>query len=796
MPHATALSVGAGASKPALLARAALRAAALAVGLLGVGLLAGGGRLAWLGGSWYYLLCGAAYSAAAVLLWQRRRSAAWLPLAVLGATVAWSWWEVGPAFWPLLPRLVIPALVAMLALLLAPHLAGDPTRAWVRPAYGGAGVLCLALLGTLAAAFFPHGRILAPDPGAYRAGAPERSPADWTHYARQADGKRFVPLDQISRANVRDLDVAWTFRSGDTGKGEDQNVPMQVGSTLYTCSRNDHVAALDADTGAVRWRFDPKAFSPVWQRCRGLGYHDNGAPVAAAAPCARRVILNTIDARLIALDASSGAPCTGFGVGGTVDLKQGMGEVKPGFYFQTSAPTVARNLIVIGGWVRDNQERGEPSGVVRAFHAHNGQLAWAWDLGNPALTGLPAAGQSYTRGTPNMWTTPSVDAKLGLIYLPLGNATPDYYGNGRSAAAERYASSVVALDLDSGRERWHFQTVHHDLWDYDVAAQPLLFDIPDGRGASIPALLQSTKRGQLFLLNRATGTPLSAVTERAVPRSGQAPSEWLAPTQPYSPGMPSIGAGRLSEAMMWGATMLDQLWCRVAFRQHRYDGDFTPPGLTSSIQYPGNYGGLNWGGVSLDSASGYAFMNDIRLPVIVRLMPPAEARRIIARSTGVANRHGPAIQAGTPYGVTILPFMSPLGIPCVQPPFGTISAVNLQTRKLAWQVAAGTVEDTGPLGLRTGLRMPVGMPTVGGTMATAGGLVFFAGSQDFYLRALDAADGRELWRARLPVGSGSTPMSYLSPATGRQYIVISAGGSSGSTSRGDYVIAYALKKSR
>jgi quinate dehydrogenase (quinone) len=529
---------------------------------------------------------------------------------------------------------------------------------------------------------------------------------------------------------------------------------------------------------------------------RGLGYFDVSTLASLvsneARLCQRRIIETTIDARLIALDADTGALCPAFGNEGTVDLKRGMGPIKPGFYFQTSAPTVARRYVIIGGWVRDNQERGEPSGVIRAFDVMTGKLVWAWDLGNPAITRDPPPGESYSRGTPNMWSHPSFDDSLGLLYLPLGNATPDYYGEGRTPESEKFASSIVALDIETGRPRWSVQTVHHDLWDYDVASQPALYDIPDGKGGSIPALLQTTKRGQLFLINRATGEPLAEIVERPVPQDGKVASEWLSKTQPYSIGMPAIGAQRLSETKMWGMTPLDQLWCRIEFRRARYDGDFTPPGLKASIEYPGNYGGFNWGSVSIDPRHGYAFMNDIRLPAVVRLMPPEEAKEIIAKTVGVANRHGPAMQAGTPYGVLIYPMMSPLGIPCNQPPYGTVTAVDLNTRTVAWQVPIGTVEDTGPLGIPTRVPVPIGMPTIGGTLATASGLVFFAGTQDFYIRALNAKDGKELWRHRLPVGSGSTPMTYVSPKTGRQYLLISAGGAPGSSARGDYVIAFSL----
>ncbi len=376
-------------------------------------------------------------------------------------------------------------------------------------------------------------------------------------------------------------------------------LPLQIGELIYSCSRNGHVAALDADTGTVRWQFDPHAQSPVWQRCRGLGYFDTrdaqgGAQFAqgsvatatAAAPCERRLLQTTIDARLIALDAVTGRPCEGFGEHGSVDLKQGMGLVKPGFYFQTSAPLVARRLVIIGGFVADNQERGEPSGVIRAFDVLTGDLVWAWDMGNAAVTSEPHAGEGYTRGTPNMWSTASYDDVLGLIYLPLGNETPDYYGRGRSEASEKFASSIVALDVTDGRVRWSVQTVHHDLWDYDVPSQPALYDVPDGKGGTIPALLQTTKRGQLFFINRATGTPLADIVEKPVTQQGHVPSEWLSKTQPYAVGMPSIGTEPLSESQMWGTTPLDQLWCRIRFRQLRYDGEFTPPAWSSRSNIP------------------------------------------------------------------------------------------------------------------------------------------------------------------------------------------------------------------
>ncbi len=508
--------------------------------------------------------------------------------------------------------------------------------------------------------------------------------------------------------------------------------------------------------------------------------------------CAERIVNSTIDARLFELDARTGKPCPDFGSGGSIDLKQGMGEVKPGFYFQSSAPLVARDYIIIGGWVVDNYSRGEPSGVIRAFDARTGTLAWAWDLGNPEITGQPPEGQTYTRGTPNMWTTAAYDDQLGLIYAPLGNATPDFFGMGRPPHSDEYNSSLVALEVVTGRVKWKFQTVHHDIWDYDLPSQPTLVDVPDGKGGTIPGVLQSTKRGQLFLLDRATGKPIADVVEKPVPTTGAVPEEKLSSTQPYSVGMPTIGAERLTEKKMWGATMLDQLMCRILFKQLRYSGDFTPIGLTKALDQPGNIGGFNWGSMSYDPVNHLAYMNDIRIPNVFWLMQRDEFDVWSKSHKLEASGHGPSPQLGTPYGQAIYIWMSPIGVPCNQPPYGTITAVDLNTHKVAWQVPAGTAERLGPFGMASHLPMPAGMPTYAGTMTTAGGLVFFAGFQDYYIRAYDAQNGKLVWQYALPVGSSATPISYVSPATGKQYVAISVGGAAHSLDNGDYVMAFSL----
>lgn len=766
--------------------------------LIGLIQAAGGAQLLLLGGAWYYLFAGIGMLLAGVLIIFRQEIGAVLYMAVLLATCVWAYDEAGLNFWAQIPRLVGPIILGILVIIIWPLF----YQAGARSALGRKTRMA-ASLGVLGLVWFfanmlqPQGVI---QPDATLQAAPPVAPMtqtleqqnDWRYYGRTPNGTRYSPDTEITADTISGLQVAWTFQTGDIAKdgAEDQNTPLQIGDTLYICTPHNKVFALNAETGEQRWAFDPKAQSPLWQRCRGVGYYEEANAAASQAVCSKKIILTTIDARLIALDAKTGLLCDNFGDHGTVDLKKGMGEVKPGYYFPTSAPTVVKDKIVIGGWVFDNRSTDEPSGVVRAFNVRTGALDWAWDLGAPDRTGTPGDGEIFTRDTPNVWSTPAFDEKLGLIYLPTGNSPPDFWGAQRSKESEKYSSSVVAVEIDSGKARWSFQTVHHDLWDYDVASQPALYDIPDGKGGTLPALIQTTKRGQIFLLNRETGKPLAQVLEKVAPQGGQE-GDFLSPTQPYSVDMPSIGTEPLSEAKMWGMTFLDQLYCRIEFRKMRYQGEFTPPTTKRSLIYPGYYGGLLWGGVSIDETTGILFVNDMRMPQWLELVP----REDVEKKGFAAGAHdGFAMQEGAPYGVWKNAFLSPLGVPCHQPPYGTMSAIDLKTRTLLWQRPMGSIEDSGPLGIKTGLHAPIGMPTLGGPLSTAGGLVFFAGTQDYYLRALDSKTGTEIWRARLPVGAQATPISYISPESGRQFIVISAGGARMTPDRGDYVIAYALPK--
>lgn len=763
---------------------------ALVLVLVGAYLLVGGVWLIAVGGSFVFAVFGLAYLAAAWLFWREHPLAGWLVGAAFLLALLWGLAESGLDFWPLFPRIVVPAGLAAAALALTFGLFPSQARKARWATLGSAAASALVVVAMLGGTLAAHGVISPPAGTPFQLAAGDNHPSDWTAYARTTAGTRFAPFNQINRDNVTKLVPAWTYRTTDYGSGVDQNTPLALGDTVYTCSPNDHVAALDADTGAVRWRNEPGASSPIWQRCRSLGSYDAG--LADGTPCAKRIFNSTIDAHLIALDAATGKPCPDFGTDGIVDLRPGMGPIPPGFYFQTSGPLVARDRIVIGGWVVDNQQRGEPSGVIRAFSARTGELLWAWDLGNPDITKLPPAGQTYTRGTPNMWTHAAYDDTLGLIYAPLGNETPDYFSPGRNPRSAEYNSSLVALDVETGRERWHVQTTHNDIWDYDLPSQPALADIPDGKGGVDRAIMQTTKRGQIFLFNRETGAPLAPVEERPVPQTGQVPEQTLSRTQPYSTGMPVIGAVHLTEPMTWGMTIFDQLACRIQFRSMRYDGDFTPPGLDWAIEQPGNVGGMNWGSIALDPANNYAYVVDIRLPIVFKLVPRADYEKEAAPYPKVVDGHGPSPQEGTPYGIISNNWLTPFQTPCVQPPYGTVTAVDLKTRKVAWQVPAGTTEDTGPMGLVTHVPMKIGMPAYAGTSVTAGGLVFYAGFQDFYLRAYDAQTGAELWKYRLPVGSSATPMTYVSPKTGKQYVVISVGGAGHSPKVGNYVMAFAL----
>ncbi len=643
---------------------------------------------------------------------------------------------------------------------------------------------------------------------------PAKEQKNWEAYGNTPGGSRFVALDKITRDNVKNLTVAWTFHTGDTpisdGNGaEDQETPLQVGDKVFVCTPHNNVIAIDADTGKQIWNAGLFFKSSVWMRCRGLAYFDatqaltqptvpNSTPVVPAvvapgAACQRRILMNTITAELIAIDADTGKLCADFGNNGHVDLKAGMGNAPDPQYVLTSAPTLAGTTVVVGGRIADNVQVDMPGGVMRGFDVITGQMRWAFDPGNPEDHKLPTDGKTYARSTPNNWAPVSYDPASNTVFLPMGSPSVDLYGVPRTALQHKYGASMLALDGTTGAEKWHYQTVHNDLWDFDIPMQPSFIDFPKADGTTVPALVFGTKAGQIYVLDRATGQPLTKVEEVPV-KPGNIPNEPYSPTQPKSVGMPQIGSETMTESDMWGATPFDQLLCRISFKSMRYDGLYTAPDTTVSLSFPGSLGGMNWGGLSTDPTTNTIFVNDMRLGLWSQMVEAAPSDKVSNGGEAVNTGMGLVPMKGTPYAVKKDRFLSALQIPCQKPPFGSLTAIDMKTQKIKWQVPVGTVQDTGPFGIKMMMPMPIGMPTLGGTLATQGGLVFIAGTQDYYLRAFDSQTGKEVWKARLPVGSQGGPMSYKSPKTGKQYILISAGGGRQSPDRGDYVIAYALPK--
>jgi quinoprotein glucose dehydrogenase len=756
-----------------------------------------GGELLSLGGSPYYLLAGLMVIGSGLLLWRGNRKGALLYALMLIGTYVWAFWEVGMDGWALAPRVIAPTVLGLWLLTPWAYGRARPATESAFPSRAAAAALIAAI------ALFATSRTLFATPAPAVAALPVQQDAakdeDWLHYGNDQGGRRFSTLTQLTPDNVHELEPAWTFRTGFVEKGLPtafENTPLKIGDTLYLCTPANDIIALNSETGRTRWRFnagtDEKRVG--LSICRGVSYYRD--PAGGDGPCAERIITATVDARLLAVDRRTGTLCPGFGDKGVVDLRTGLGPVDKGYYYVTSAPQIVRGKIVMGGWVSDNQHVDEPAGVIRAFDAVTGAFAWAFDAGRPDFHGQPPAGQTYTKGTPNSWAPISADEALGLVYLPTGNSVPDWYGGQRRPFDDKYSSSVVALDATSGAVRWSFQTTHHDLWDYDVASQPTLYDLPVGN-ARVPALIQPTKRGEIFVLDRRTGKPLTRVEERSVVRSN-VPGERSSPTQPFSTGIPSFGGPRLTEAMMWGVTPIDQAWCRIAFLKSNYHGTLTPPMVGKpTIAYPGYLGGSDWGGISVDTDRDILIGNSNRVAIRSELIPRKEADALGIKpiSSNVhGNVGGTSAQAGTPYAIRITPFMSPLDVPCQQPPFGMLSAIDMKTRKLLWEQPFGTARDSGPFGMASMLPIRMGVPNTSGSMLTRSGLTFIAATQDRYLRAFDTRSGKELWKVRLPAGGQATPMTYLS-ASGRQFVVIAAGGNRTLRSKtGDYVLAYALPR--
>ncbi|WP_047288964.1 glucose/quinate/shikimate family membrane-bound PQQ-dependent dehydrogenase [Pseudomonas protegens] len=784
--------------------------------LMGLALLAGGIKLSMLGGSLYYVLAGIGLTLTGLLLLAGKRAALGLYALVLFASTVWSLWEIGLDWWQLVPRLSL--WFALGVVLLLPWFRRPLLRDG--PAPLGTAALSVAVVlagGAAIGSQFTHPGEISGDLGRDTADMTSTAPAmpdgEWQAYGRTEFGDRYSPLKQITPANIGKLQEAWRIRTGDMPTAKDpveitnQNTPLKVNGMLYACTAHSKVLALDPDSGKEIWRFDPQIQGPngddfrgwAHMTCRGVSYYDEAnfkntdaisqpatlspAGQAIATSCPRRLFLPTADARLIAINADTGKVCEDFGNKGAVDLKAGIGPFTPGGYYSTSPAAITRNLVIIGGHVTDNESTNEPSGVIRAFDVHDGHLVWNWDSGNPDETTPLPEGKTYTRNSPNMWSLASVDEKLGMVYLPLGNQMPDQWGGNRSAGAEKFSAGTVALDIDTGKLRWNYQFTHHDLWDMDVGSQPTLLDMKTADGVK-PALIQPTKQGSLYVLDRRDGTPIVPIREVPAP-TGAVEGDHTAPTQARSDL--NLLPPPLDEKAMWGATPFDQMLCRIQFKQLRYEGQYTPPSVQGSLIYPGNVGVFNWGSVSLDPVRQLLFTSPNYMAFVSKLVPRAE---VAADSKRESETSGVQPNTGAPYAVIMHPFMSPLGVPCQAPAWGYVAGIDLTTNKVVWKHKNGTSRDSSPIPIG----LPMGVPSMGGSMVTGGGVGFLSGTLDQYIRAYDVKNGKELWKSRLPAGGQATPMSYTGK-DGKQYVLVVVGGhGSLGTKMGDYIIAYKLSE--
>ncbi|MHA7871642.1 MAG: pyrroloquinoline quinone-dependent dehydrogenase [Hyphococcus sp.] len=612
----------------------------------------------------------------------------------------------------------------------------------------------------------------------------------WPAYGGDEGGARYSSLDQITRANVAALAPAWTYSTGDLSKrgaandrSAAQATPILVGDSLVFCSPFNEVIALDPGTGAEKWRYDPEI--DLNQRpanqfvCRGVAQW-SGEDVE----CPARILMGTNDSRLIALNAEDGAVCENFGENGAVRIDPGMDLVWPGEFQITSPPVVVGDSVVVGSSISDNVRRAAPSGAVRAYDVRTGALQWMFDP-VPRAPGAANATDWQHETTPveghaNAWAPMSADPERGLVFVPTSSPSPDFYG-GLRPGDNRYANSVVALESETGAVRWAFQTVHHDVWDYDLPAQPGLYAVTiDGQTRDIVA--QVTKTGFVFVLDRDTGEPVLPVEERPVPQDG-APGEALSPTQPFPAATPPLVPDTLEPKDAFGITWFDKRACAKMIANARHDGLFTPPTEGGTLFYPFTGGGANWGGAAYDATRNLLVVNMNSVAHHIQLIPADEIDA--ARETFHDAEIGP--QRGAPYGVKRELLISPLGLPCTPPPWGIIAGVDLSTGAIVWRKAFGTVEDLTDGQFKTTL----GTPNFGGPIITAGGLVFIGAAMDDYLRAIDVETGREVWKGRLPGGGQATPMTY--EWEGRQFVVIYAGGHARvDTTRSDQLMAFAL----
>lgn len=625
--------------------------------------------------------------------------------------------------------------------------------------------------------------------------APAAKAGDWAHYGGDAGGSKYSPLEQITPENVGSLERAWTFSTGDVEDRTSDEMrssalevtPILADGRLYMCSAFNEVIALHPGTGEQIWRFDPEVATdrrPGNQyTCRGVT-HWADPEAEPTAPCASRIFTGTVDSRVISLDARTGEPCAGFGAEGTVTIKPEIDLWWPGEFQITSAPVIAAGKLIIGSAISDNARAEAPRGTVRAYDVRTGVLEWTFDpvprdASSPVADSWTEDGRAIT-GHANVWAPMSVDEDRGLVFLPTSSPSPDHFG-GTRPGDNRYANSVVALRAATGEVVWHFQTVHHDVWDYDLPAQPSLITLQRD-GEPVDVVAQVTKTGFMFVLERDTGEPFFGVEERAVPQDG-APGEYLSPTQPFPVAPPPFTPQKITPEEGWGMLLFDEWSCEGRLAELRSEGLFTPPTLGGTVLYPFTGGGANWGGMSFDPERQIAVVHTLSIAMEVRLI-----ERDAYDGGNITNDAGErAPQVGADYAMTRGVMLSPLGVPCSPPPWSSLTGIDLSDGTIAWTVPLGTIEKIAPVPLP----FKWGAPTMGGSINTRTGLAFIAATSDDKFRAFNTLTGEELWQTDLPSSGAAIPMTY--EWEGRQYVLIAAGGfGRTSVAMSDQVIAFAL----
>jgi membrane-bound PQQ-dependent dehydrogenase (glucose/quinate/shikimate family) len=609
---------------------------------------------------------------------------------------------------------------------------------------------------------------------------------DWPFYGRDAGNTRYSPLDQITVDNVGRLRLAWTFHTGDvadrtrgTKRSGFETTPLVFDGRLYLTTPFNRVIALDASSGSELWAYDPKIDKtlPYDDGLINRGLASWRDPAAAGRPCALRLFEATLDARLVALDAASGMPCSDFGTAGQVELTD-VAHYRPGLYHMTSPPIVIDGVLVVGSSIGDNTQAEMPAGVVRGYDARSGKLLWRWE---PLQRPAGVAPGAWKTGAANAWSILGADPQRHLVYVPTGSASPDYYG-GLRPGDNRWANSVVALNPKTGRLVWGFQLVHHDLFDYDSAAPPVLTSLTlNGQRRSV--LVAGNKSGMLYVLDPSTGKPVLPIEERAVPQS-TVPGEVSSATQPFPVTLPALAPQSL-EPRTAGLDDTDRSACRDTLEKLSGTTVFSPPSLQGALSVPGPYGGINWSGFAWDAKHERVIVPVSNFPWVVQLVP---ADQFAAGRRGDFPEDDSNPQTGTLYGMVRGFLRAPSRLPCAPPPWGELVALDLANGKIAWRRPLGTFEEPFPgVGKRA-----AGSVIFGGPIVTAGGVVFIGGAMDRHFRAFSSETGEELWSTELGASAHATPITY--EVNGKQFVVIAAGGHTRITeeAQSDALVAFAL----